>query len=135
MPPPGVDRFGEHKGDDDDDDDDVENLGELLKELGLCMMELGILVARACDIVTGGNQLEQTIADFGSAKARLIHYHSELDNIVIKENSKNRRNLVRNARTTAKPALDHMDKSCIRGQDQKMDRASDQEKKRIARIW
>ncbi|XP_010231833.1 LOW QUALITY PROTEIN: uncharacterized protein LOC100846605 [Brachypodium distachyon] len=111
VPPPGVDRFGEHKGDDDDDDDDVENLGELFKELGLCMMELGILVARACDIVTGGNQLEQTIADFGSAKVRLIHYHSELDNIVIKENSKNRRNLVRNARTTAKPALDHMDKS------------------------
>ncbi|KAG8088235.1 hypothetical protein GUJ93_ZPchr0010g9002 [Zizania palustris] len=68
--------------------DDTEQLGELVEELGLCMMELGILVARACDIVTGGNQLEKSITDFGTAKARLIHYHSELDNIIIKESSR-----------------------------------------------
>uniref|UniRef100_A0ACD5W3F2 Uncharacterized protein n=1 Tax=Avena sativa TaxID=4498 RepID=A0ACD5W3F2_AVESA len=69
-----VDGFGEHKG-----DDDIDNLGVLFKELGLCMMELSILVARACDIVLGGNQLEQSIADFGSAKARLIHYHYQAE--------------------------------------------------------
>ncbi|KAF0929265.1 hypothetical protein E2562_019587 [Oryza meyeriana var. granulata] len=73
--------IGEPKG------DGTEKLGELIEELGLCMMELGILVARACDIVTGGNQLEKSITDFGTAKARLIHYHSELDNIIIKDSS------------------------------------------------
>ncbi|XP_062201646.1 uncharacterized protein LOC133904154 [Phragmites australis] len=41
-----VDGFEEPKG-----DDNIENLGELVKELGLYMMELGILVARACNIV------------------------------------------------------------------------------------
>uniref|UniRef100_A0A0D9XIJ2 Isopenicillin N synthase-like Fe(2+) 2OG dioxygenase domain-containing protein n=1 Tax=Leersia perrieri TaxID=77586 RepID=A0A0D9XIJ2_9ORYZ len=68
--------------------DGTDNLGELVEELGLCMMELGILVARACDIVTGGNQLEKSITDFGTAKARLIHYHSEFDIIIIKESSR-----------------------------------------------
>lgn len=74
-------------------DDDMENLGELVKELGLYMIELGILIARACDIVIGGGRLEQSITDFGTAKARLIHYHSELDNIIIreKENSKKKK--------------------------------------------
>ncbi|CAL5039849.1 unnamed protein product [Urochloa decumbens] len=74
-------------------DDDMVNLGELVNELGLYMMELGILIARACDIVIGGGQLEQSITDFGTAKARLIHYHSELDNIIIreKENSTKKR--------------------------------------------
>lgn len=67
--------------------DDMENLGDLVKELGLYMMELGILVARACDIVIGRGQLEQSITDFGTAKARLIHYHSELDNNVIRDKS------------------------------------------------
>ena len=68
-------------------DDDMENIGELVTELGLYMMELGILIARACDIVIGGGQLEKSITDFGTAKARLIHYHSELDNIIIREES------------------------------------------------
>ncbi|CAN6239979.1 unnamed protein product [Urochloa humidicola] len=67
-------------------DDDMVNLGDLVNEVGLYMMELGILIARACDIVIGGGQLEQSITDFGTAKARLIHYHSELDNIIIREN-------------------------------------------------
>ncbi|BAT10269.1 uncharacterized protein [Oryza sativa Japonica Group] len=71
--------------------DGTEKLGELVEELGLCMMELGILVARACDTVTGGNQLEKSITDFGTAKARLIHYHSELDNIIIKNSSSKRK--------------------------------------------
>uniref|UniRef100_A0ACD5TYJ1 Uncharacterized protein n=3 Tax=Avena sativa TaxID=4498 RepID=A0ACD5TYJ1_AVESA len=100
----GVDGLGERSG-----DDDIENLGELFKELGLCMMELGILVARACDIVIGGNQLEQSIADFGSAKARLIHYHSELDNRIIRQSCKNRRNLASNAAAAVTPVLDDRD--------------------------
>ncbi|KAM0877102.1 hypothetical protein ACQ4PT_035747 [Festuca glaucescens] len=107
VEPAGVDGFGQHKC-----DDDIENLGELFKELGLCMMEIGILVARACDIVIGGNQLEQSITDFGSAKARLVHYHSELDNRIIKENSANRRNFVNNAAAAVTPVSDHIDMSC-----------------------
>ncbi|CAD6254359.1 unnamed protein product [Miscanthus lutarioriparius] len=75
-------------------DDDMENLGGLVKELGLYMMELGILVARACDIAIGRGQLEQSITDFGTAKARLIHYHSELDNNVIRDNSTKRKGSV-----------------------------------------
>ncbi|KAF6981935.1 hypothetical protein CFC21_000381 [Triticum aestivum] len=97
---------GEQKG---DADDDMENLGDLFKELGLCMMELGILVARACDIVIGGNQLEQSITDSGSAKARLIHYHSELDNRIIKEMSSTRRKNLANNAAAARPVSDHMD--------------------------
>jgi isopenicillin N synthase-like dioxygenase len=102
--PVGVDGFGEQKG-----DDDIDNLGELFKELGMCMMELGILVARACDIVIGGNQLEQSIADSGSAKARLIHYHSELDNRIIKQSST--RNSANNTAAAVTPAFDDMDVS------------------------
>ncbi|KAF6987373.1 hypothetical protein CFC21_005027 [Triticum aestivum] len=113
----GVDGFGENKG--GDDGDDIENLGELFKELGLCMMELGILVARACDIVIGGNQLEQSITDFGSAKARLIHYHSELDSRIIKERSSTKRkSLVNNAAAAAaRPVSDHMDTGQMPGSE------------------
>ncbi|KAL6870746.1 hypothetical protein ACP4OV_014594 [Aristida adscensionis] len=82
-------------------DDDIEHLGELVKELGLCMMELGILVARACDMVIGGGQLEDSIAEFGTAKARLIHYHSEFDSIVIKGSSTKGKSWERKA--TVKP--------------------------------
>jgi hypothetical protein len=83
-------------------DDSMEILGELVEELGLYMMELGILVARACDIAIGGGQLEQSIADFGTVKARLIHYHSDFDNIVIKEScSINRKGSVK--KVSAKP--------------------------------
>ncbi|KAM3406160.1 hypothetical protein ACQJBY_000295 [Aegilops geniculata] len=119
----GVDGFGEHKG---GDGDDIENLGDLFKELGLCMMELGILVARACDIVIGGNQLEQSITDSGSAKARLIHYHSELDNRIIKEMSSTRKRSLANNAAAARRLSDHMDTgqrpasedgSCIRLKD------------------
>jgi isopenicillin N synthase-like dioxygenase len=105
--PVGVDGFREQKG-----DDDIENLGELFKELGFCMMEIGILVARACDIVIGGNQLEQSITDSGTAKARLIHYHSELDNRIIKQSSStNRRNFANNTAAAVTPVLGDMDVS------------------------
>jgi hypothetical protein len=72
-------------------DDSMEILGELVEELGLYMIELGILVAQACDIAIAGGQLEQSIADFGTVKARLIRYHSEFDNIIIKESSSTNR--------------------------------------------
>ncbi|KAL6623051.1 hypothetical protein ACP70R_032930 [Stipagrostis hirtigluma subsp. patula] len=110
-----VDGFEEPKS------DDIDNLGELVKELGLYMMELGILVARACDIVIGGGQLEQSIADFGTAKARLIHYHSEFDNIVTKGTSSKRKGLVDKA--TAKPSQScsqssvSQSTSCIKSDD------------------
>jgi hypothetical protein len=72
-------------------DGSMEILSELAEELGLYMIELGILVARACDIAIGGGQLEQSIADFGTVKARLIRYHSGFDNIIIKESGSTNR--------------------------------------------
>lgn len=112
----GVDGFQEPKG------DDIENLGDLVKELGLCMMELGILVARACDIVIGGNKLEQSITDFGTAKARLIHYHSEFDNIIIKESSTKRKGKIKKVAATPYKSCSQRSGSshgsCIRSEDE-----------------
>ncbi|KAF8689516.1 hypothetical protein HU200_041844 [Digitaria exilis] len=84
-------------------DDDMENVGELVEELGLYMMELGILIARACDIVIGGGQLEQSITDFGTAKARLIHYHSELDNIIMREKESSTKRKCSSKKVPVKP--------------------------------
>ncbi|XP_072972869.1 uncharacterized protein [Typha angustifolia] len=69
----------------DFNDDDFEQLGDYFKELGLCMMELGIHLARVCDMAIGSKELERSIVESGSAKGRLIHYHSALDNITLKE--------------------------------------------------
>ncbi|XP_017701668.2 uncharacterized protein LOC108510662 [Phoenix dactylifera] len=63
-----------------------EQLGKTFKELGLCMMQLGLHIAQICDKAIGGRELEQSIINLGSAKGRLIHYHSTLDNLILKEN-------------------------------------------------
>lgn len=60
-------------------DNEYKNLGNNLKELGFCMMELGLLLARICDNVMGGQELEQSLLESCTAKGRLIHYHSALD--------------------------------------------------------
>ncbi|KAG6488087.1 hypothetical protein ZIOFF_056845 [Zingiber officinale] len=65
-------------------DVEFKNLGTTFKELGLCMMELGIQLAEVCDRAIGYTELKQSIID-GSAKGRLIHYHSAIDNIILKE--------------------------------------------------
>ncbi|CAK7346536.1 unnamed protein product [Dovyalis caffra] len=74
------------------DDDEVtesqenefENLADTFRELGYCMMELGLRVAQICDMAVGGQELEHSLLESGTAKGRLIHYHSVLDNLLIK---------------------------------------------------
>lgn len=66
-------------------DDEFKNLGNMFKELGFCMMELGLCLARICDKAIGGQELEQSLLESSVAKGRLIHYHSTLDSIVLKE--------------------------------------------------
>lgn len=62
-----------------------ESLGSLFQELGFCMMEIGLCLARICDKAIGGNELEQSLLESLTAKGRLIHYHSHLDAILIRE--------------------------------------------------
>ncbi|KAK2648401.1 hypothetical protein Ddye_015890 [Dipteronia dyeriana] len=66
-------------------DYEYKNLGNTFKELGFCMMELGLFLARICDRAIGGQELEQSLLESRTAKGRLIHYHSTLDNITLKE--------------------------------------------------
>ncbi|KAJ4839471.1 hypothetical protein Tsubulata_046857 [Turnera subulata] len=68
------------------EDNEFKNLAGRFKELGYCMMELGLRVAKICDKAIGGQELERSLMESGTAKGRLIHYHSFLDNLVI-ENS------------------------------------------------
>lgn len=55
------------------------------EELGICMMELGVRLARVCDRAIGSHELEQSILDSCTAKGRLIHYHSISENLYLKE--------------------------------------------------
>ncbi|KAB2050644.1 hypothetical protein ES319_A12G002500v1 [Gossypium barbadense] len=52
---------------------------------GLCMMEIGLCLARICDRAIGGNELEQSLLESCAAKGRLIHYHSMVDSLVLRE--------------------------------------------------
>ncbi|XP_004292581.1 PREDICTED: uncharacterized protein LOC101308545 [Fragaria vesca subsp. vesca] len=60
-----------------------DNLGNGFRELGICMMELGLRLARICDRAIGGQELEQSLLESGTAKARLIHYHSVLEKTIL----------------------------------------------------
>ncbi|KAL6978563.1 hypothetical protein U1Q18_020231 [Sarracenia purpurea var. burkii] len=69
----------------DSQDSEFKNLGSSFKELGFCMMELGLCLARICDRALGGQELEQNLLESCTAKGRLIHYHSTLDNLILRE--------------------------------------------------
>ncbi|KAL6516111.1 hypothetical protein OROGR_019416 [Orobanche gracilis] len=60
------------------------DLGFAFRELGFCMMGLGLCIAQVCDKLIGGCELEQSLLQCGTAKGRLIHYHSVTDNITIR---------------------------------------------------
>ncbi|VFQ83777.1 unnamed protein product [Cuscuta campestris] len=62
-----------------------KNLGDLFNGLGYCMMEVGLHLAQICDKFIGGHELQQSLLESGTAKGRLIHYHSTIDNEIIKE--------------------------------------------------
>ncbi|KAG2325341.1 hypothetical protein Bca52824_008069 [Brassica carinata] len=74
-----------------DDDEDFNNLGVVFRELGFCMMELGLSVARVCDREIGGGFLEGTLLDSCTAKGRLIHYHSAADQLFLREEAVRRK--------------------------------------------
>ncbi|KAJ4968724.1 hypothetical protein NE237_015425 [Protea cynaroides] len=52
-------------------DDEFMNLGSNFKELGLCMMELGLWLAWVCDRALGGQELEQSLLESYTAKVHL----------------------------------------------------------------
>ncbi|XP_051141566.1 uncharacterized protein LOC127258674 isoform X2 [Andrographis paniculata] len=76
---------------------DFDHLGSTFGELGFRMMELGIYLARACDKLIGGCDLEQSLLQSGTAKGRLIHYHSVADNKLITQGAS--RSRIRHGRT------------------------------------
>ncbi|KNA05532.1 hypothetical protein SOVF_189540 [Spinacia oleracea] len=71
--------------------DHFKDLGCSFRKLGLCMMDLGLRVARICDRAIGGNELENSLLESGTAKARLIHYHSSFDTCIIKDSGRRQR--------------------------------------------
>ncbi|KAJ6813705.1 uncharacterized protein M6B38_367990 [Iris pallida] len=66
-------------------DQEFKQLGKTFKGLGHCMMELGLMLAQVCDKAIGEEVLVQSIVRSCTAKGRLIHYHSLLDNLILKE--------------------------------------------------
>eukprot|EP00897_Mesotaenium_endlicherianum_P006881 jgi/Mesen1/6220/ME000320S05415 len=59
---------------------EYNDLQGLVYELGLSMIQVGLLVARLCDLALGGSvRLEEVVSKAGIAKARLIHYHAMED--------------------------------------------------------
>ncbi|KAF6152838.1 hypothetical protein GIB67_025856, partial [Kingdonia uniflora] len=73
---------------DDFPDNGFKNLKNTFKDLGICMMELGLRLAQVCDRAIGGKELEQSILDSCTEKERLLHYHSSLDNLFLKDSEK-----------------------------------------------
>lgn len=67
---------------------EFENFGGDFKKLGFLMMKIGVYLAQICDRVIGSRELEPSLLESCSAKGRLIHYHSGLDNLIIKEAAK-----------------------------------------------
>ncbi|KAF6134759.1 hypothetical protein GIB67_002160 [Kingdonia uniflora] len=80
---------------DDIPDNGFKNLKNTFKELGICMMELGLRLAQVCDRAIGGKELEQSILDSCTAKGRLLHYHSSLDNLFLKDSEKTKSSIRR----------------------------------------
>ncbi|XP_016498116.1 uncharacterized protein LOC107816885 [Nicotiana tabacum] len=70
------------------DQDEFKKLGCTFKELGYCMMDIGLRLAQICDKIIGGQELQQSLLESGTAKGRLIHYHSAVDNDIIREAAK-----------------------------------------------
>lgn len=68
-----------------------KNLGSIFKELGFCMIELGLRLAQICDRAIGGYELEKSLLESCAAKGRLIHYHSVLDGLLLKELERRKR--------------------------------------------
>ena len=76
------------------------------------MMELGLQLARVCDKAIGGRELEQSIIDSCTAKGCLIHYHSLVDNIFLKETNKRTKGITKKTGpVTRNSAVSHRSKT------------------------
>ncbi|XP_028762168.1 uncharacterized protein LOC114720664 isoform X2 [Neltuma alba] len=93
-----------------------KNLGIIFKELGFCMMELGLRLAQICDRAIGSCELEQSLLESCAAKGRLIHYHSVLDGLLLKEPDRRKRTRRVNIK---------MDQECINTKGQKQLKGSE----------
>ncbi|KAF5810646.1 putative isopenicillin N synthase [Helianthus annuus] len=80
---------------------EFKNLGNTFKDLGNCMIELGLRLARVCDKIIGGHELEQSLLESHSAKGRLIHYHSVIDNLILQASNKARSKTKKTERTSS----------------------------------
>ncbi|KAF6170687.1 hypothetical protein GIB67_015639 [Kingdonia uniflora] len=80
---------------DDFPDNGFKNLKNTFKDLGIGMIELGLQLAQVCDRAIGGKELEQSILDSCTAKGRLRHYHSSLDNLFLKDSEKTKSSIRR----------------------------------------
>ncbi|EEF37573.1 uncharacterized protein LOC8275408 [Ricinus communis] len=95
-------------------DDEFENLSNVFKDLGYCMMDLGLRLAQICDKFIGGRELERSLLESGTAKGRLIHYHSVLDNLLLREtgrskgSSKNQANSKKDCEHSLNTKQDHL---------------------------
>uniref|UniRef100_A0A7N0TUC8 Isopenicillin N synthase-like Fe(2+) 2OG dioxygenase domain-containing protein n=2 Tax=Kalanchoe fedtschenkoi TaxID=63787 RepID=A0A7N0TUC8_KALFE len=88
---------------------DFENLCDAFEQLGQLMINLGILLARICDRFIGGHELEQSLLESSTAKGRLIHYHSVLDNVIIQEKEARQKK----ATTKSRPKYENRKGLCI----------------------
>ncbi|XWS76354.1 hypothetical protein CRYUN_Cryun01aG0169100 [Craigia yunnanensis] len=86
----------------DFEDDGFDDLQNMFKALGFCMMELGLGLARICDRAIGGNELEQSLLESCAAKGRLIHYHSMVDSLVLREAGRRKGSSKRHANNHAR---------------------------------
>ncbi|XWS31528.1 hypothetical protein CRYUN_Cryun23aG0084300 [Craigia yunnanensis] len=87
---------------DDFEDDGFDDLENMFKALGFCMMELGLCLAQICDRAIGGNELERSLLESCAAKGRLIHYHSVVDTVVLREAGRKKGSSRRHANNHAK---------------------------------
>lgn len=83
-----------------------KNVGSIFKELGFLMMELGLRLAQICDRAIGSNEIEHSLLESCAAKGRLIHYHSVLDGLLLKENASHKK-------TNKTAAKGKKDQKCI----------------------
>ncbi|KAL8089462.1 uncharacterized protein LOC141697738 [Apium graveolens] len=69
----------------------IKILRSIFEVLGSLMIELGCRLGRVCDRVIGGQDLEQSLFEACTAKGRLMHYHSDFDNLFLQESSKRKK--------------------------------------------
>ncbi|KAK1357077.1 hypothetical protein POM88_050333 [Heracleum sosnowskyi] len=74
---------------------DIKILRNIFEVLGSLMIELGCRLARVCDRVIGGQDLEQSLFEAGTANGRLIHYHSGFDNLFLQASSKRKESITK----------------------------------------